>query len=92
MTITLQNIGQSAIDFLLPTFVENPINVASNNQRNSREDTYEQDMYAANTHAFIWPINEDKEAVKATGGEMRVHIKPGEEHELVIGLFGKRNW
>ncbi|RKP07490.1 TRAPP II complex [Thamnocephalis sphaerospora] len=90
MSITLQNIGHSPVDFLLPTFVENPTAPPPNSQRQTREDTYEQDMYAANTHAFVWPVNEEGGTRKTSTGELRVRIEPGAEHVLTIGLFGKR--
>jgi hypothetical protein len=89
MTITLENIGRETVNFILPVFIENPTPPPTGNHqlRPSKEDIYEQDRFLAYTHAFRWPLNQES-------GEdsTRVTILPGRTFDLIIGLYGKRNW
>ncbi|RKP24868.1 TRAPP II complex [Syncephalis pseudoplumigaleata] len=88
MTITLENIGREAVNFIMPTFTENPTPPPTGNHqlRPSKEDTYEQDRFLAYTHAFQWPLD-------AAAGEDStcVTIMPGSTYDLTVGLYGKRN-
>ncbi|KAI9595879.1 TRAPP II complex [Syncephalis fuscata] len=82
MTITLENIGREVVNFVLPTFAENPTPPPTSNHqlRPSKEDTYEQDRFLAYTHAFQWPLTDRPERVRqSTGGTIQVDYG----HELL---------
>ena len=87
INIIMENIGQTTVDFIAPSFTETAS--ASSNQpkssKTTREDSYEQDMYAATTHAFYWEAQQ-------TGEQPVVSVPPGTEYVMAIRVFGKRGW
>jgi hypothetical protein len=96
MTITLENISRVHVNFLLPSFTETAsaaVSAAARQQRDARqtrEDAYEADFYAAEVHAFIWRDADTHEGSVAEPAH--VSIGPGETYLLTIDVFGKRGW
>ncbi|KAI8355172.1 TRAPP II complex [Blakeslea trispora] len=90
MTMDLENIGNTYIDFIALSFVDSTTSIPMfGNSELLPEEQYELELYTKGTRVFSWADTINTQHGQLTG--RKVWLSPGSSITIKVNIYGKRN-